>query len=381
MPGMQQAMADIGVGVLGYAFMGKAHSNALKTLAYMLDPPPARPRLVAIAGRNLAAVRHAAQRYGYDDAYTDWRDLVANPRVQVFDNSGPNEVHAEPTIAAAEMGKHVLCEKPLGRDAAEARRMLEAVERTGVKHMAGFNYRFVPAIRHAYNLIHGGALGNIYHFRARYLQDWLANPEAPMSWRLRRSEAGSGVLGDLGSHAIDLARFLVGEPASVMAATRTFIDERPLAGGGGRGKVEVDDAFASVVSFASGAMGTIEASRVSQGRRNHLAIEVNGSLGSLSFNLERLNELQVYTPERGGFADVLVTQPDHPFMASWWPPGHIIGWEHTFVHELAHFLDAIANDRDVAPLGATFEDGYRAAVVGDAIAESARTGNRVSIAY
>jgi predicted dehydrogenase len=378
---MQQGPSEIGVGVLGYAFMGKAHSNALKTLAYMLDPPPAIPRLVAIAGRNTAAVRHAAQRYGYDDAYTDWRDLVANPRVEVFDNSGPNEVHAEPTIAAAEMGKHVLCEKPLGRDAAEARRMLEAVERTGVKHMAAFNYRFVPAIRHAYDLIHSGALGTIYHFRARYLQDWLANPESPITWRLRQSEAGSGVLGDLGSHAIDLARFLVGEPDTVMAVTRTFIEDRPLLGGGGRGKVEVDDAFASVVTFGSGAIGTLEASRVSHGRRNHLVIEINGSLGSLRFNLERLNELQVYSPESGGFVDVLVTQPHHPFMASWWPPGHIIGWEHTFVHELAHFLDAVVNDHDVAPLGATFVDGYRAAVVGDAIAESARTGNRVSISY
>jgi predicted dehydrogenase len=378
---MQQGLPEIGVGVLGYAFMGKAHSNALKTLAYMLDPPPAIPRLVGIAGRTAVAVREAAERYGYDEAYTDWHDLVANPRVQLFDNSGPNEVHAEPTIAAAQMGKHVLCEKPLGRDAAEAHSLLEAVERSGVKHMAGFNYRFVPAVRHAYDLIHSGALGTIYHFRARYLQDWLANPAAPMTWRLRQATAGSGVLGDLGSHAIDLARFLIGEPTAVMAATRTFIDERPLADGLGTGTVDVDDAFATVVTFDSGALGTIEASRVSLGRRNHFVLEVNGSLGSLRFNLERLNELEVYTAESGGFADVLVTERHHPYMASWWPPGHIIGWEHTFVHELAHFIDAIVNDRDVAPFGATFVDGYRAAVVGDAIARSAETGRRIEIVY
>jgi predicted dehydrogenase len=365
----------IGVGMLGYAFMGKAHSHALHSLPHMVYPPPAVPFLAAIAGRDASAVQEAAARYGYARAYTDWRELVADPQVELFDNGGPNDAHAEPSIAAAEAGKHVLCEKPLGRSAAEARTMLEAVRRAGVKHMVGFNYRFVPAIRYAYELIQSGALGTIYHFRARYLQDWLADPSAAFSWRLAEGTAGSGALGDLGSHAIDLARFLIGEPASVTAISRTFTAERP------GGRVTVDDAFEATVEFASGAIGTLEASRVALGRKNGLAIEVNGSEGSLSFDLQRLNELLVYTKASGGFSDVLVTEPTHPFMRNWWPTGHIIGWEHTFVHELAHLFDAIANDAPVAPYGATFEDGYRAAVVCDAIAQSARERVSVPITY
>jgi len=371
-------MHEIGVGLIGYAFMGKAHSHALKTLPDMVYPLPARPVLAAIAGRNEAAVRAAAARYGYARAYTDWRDLVADPDVQLLDNGGPNDAHAEPCIAAAQAGKHVLCEKPLGRTAAEARTMLDAVTRAGVKHMVGFNYRFVPAIRYAYELIRSGSLGTIRHFRARYLQDWLSDPTAPHTWRLSTAHAGSGALGDLGSHVVDLARFLVGEPVSVSATMKTFTRERP------GGTVDVDDAFAATVEFASGAIGTLEASRVALGRRNGMVLEINGSTGSLCFNLERLNELQVYSSaagSSGGFADVLVTDAHHPFMHYWWPPGHILGWEHTFVHELAHLFEAIANDTPIAPLGATFEDGYRAAVVCDAIATSAREKTAVQISY
>ena len=369
------AAPEIGVGMLGYAFMGKAHTHALKTLAYMLNPPPATPVLAAIAGRDGPAVRAAAARYGYNRAYTHWRDLVEDPDVQLLDNSGPNDAHAEPSIAAAEAGKNVLCEKPLGRTAAEARTMRDAVVKAYVQHMVGFNYRFVPAIRYAYELVHSGSLGTIYHFRARYLQDWLADPESPHSWRLTKANAGSGALGDLGSHVVDLARFLVGEPTSVSANLKTFTRERP------GGTVDVDDTFAASVEFASGAIGTLEASRVALGRRNHMVIEINGSNSSLKFNLERLNELEVYTSDAGAFADVLVTDAKHPFMQNWWPPGHILGWEHTFVHELAHLLTCIAQDKDVAPYGATFEDGYRAAVVCDAIADSARERTAVSISY
>jgi predicted dehydrogenase len=369
------AAPQIGVGLIGYAFMGKAHSHALKTMAYMLNPPAATPVLAAIAGRDAAAVRAAAAQYGYARAYTDWRDLVADPRVQLVDNGGPNDVHAEACIAAAEAGKNVLCEKPLGRTAAEARTMLEAVTRADVQHMVGFNYRFVPAVRYAYELIRSGSLGTIYHFRARYLQDWLADPAAPYSWRLGAATAGSGALGDLGSHVVDLARFLVGEPTSISATLKTFTHERP------GGTVTVDDAFAASVEFASGAIGTLEASRVALGRRNHMVFEINGSNGSLRFNLERLNELEVYSTDSGGFADILVTDTKHPFMQHWWPPGHILGWEHTFVHELAHLFDCIAHDKDIAPYGATFEDGYRAAVVCDAIATSARERTAVPITY
>ncbi len=377
---------EIGVGMLGYAFMGKAHTNAYKKLPYMIYPPPAVPKLVAIAGRDEAAAKEAALRYGYEGYYTDWRAMIADPRVQLVDNGGPNGLHAEPCIAAARAGKHILCEKPLGRSAEEARAMLEAVRGAGVKHMVGFNYRFVPAIRLAYDLIQSGALGEIYHFRAVYLQEWITDPEFPMIWRLDKEAAGSGALGDLGAHIIDLGRFLVGEPTAVMALTKTFIPERPLADGSGRGRVTVDDAFEAVVEFANGAVGTLEASRFATGRKNGQTWEINGAKGSIRFDLERFNELEVYWQEppvggTAGFTRVLVTESDHPFWSNWWPHGHIIGWEHTFVHEIAHLLDAIVNDKDVAPFGATFEDGYRNAVICDAILQSAQEGRRVQIAY
>jgi predicted dehydrogenase len=374
----------IGVGMLGYAFMGKAHVNAYKKLPYMIYPPPAVPRLVAVAGRNEEAVQEAVKRYGYEKYYTDWREMLKDPDVQLFDNAGPNNMHAEPTIAAAEAGKHVICEKPLGRTGEEARRMLDAVNKAGVKHMVAFNYRFVPAIRQAYELIQSGALGDIYHFRAVYLQEWIADPNFGMVWRLQKDVAGSGALGDLGAHIIDLGRFLIGEPKSVMGLTKTFIKERQTAEGG-TAQVDVDDAFEAVVEFENGAVGTLEASRFCPGRKNYEVFEINGSKGSLRFNLERFNELEVFwrdaKRETQGFTDVLISESYHPFWSNWWPQGHIIGWEHTFVHELTHLLDCIVNNKDVAPLGATFEDGYRNAVICDAILQSAQEGRRVEINY
>jgi predicted dehydrogenase len=377
---------EIGVGMLGYAFMGKAHTNAYKKLPYMVYPPPAVPKLIAIAGRDQDAVREAALRYGYEGYYTDWRELLADPRVQLFDNGGPNDLHAAPCIAAAEAGKHIICEKPLARTAAEAKLMLDAVTKAGVKNLVAFNYRFIPAIRQAYELIRSGRLCEIYHFRAIYLQEWIMDPNFAQVWRLDKARAGSGVLGDLGAHIVDLARHLIGEPTSVMAMTKTFIPERPTADGKGRAKVDVDDAFISLVEFANGAIGTLEATRFAAGRKNHQEIEINGSKGSIHFNLERMNELDVYwkdaTPkETQGFTNVLVSESYHPFWAWWWPHGHMIGWEHTFVHEIAHLLDAIVNDKDVAPYGATFVDGYRTAVICDAILQSAEAGRRVAIEY
>ncbi len=376
----------VGVGMLGYAFMGKAHTNAYKTLPYMIYPPPAVPRLVAVAGRDEAGVQAAAARYGYERAYTDWRQLLTDPDVQLFDNGGPNNLHAEPCIAAAQAGKHILCEKPLARNAGEARTMRDAAQAAGVKHMVAFNYRFVPAIRQAYELIQSGKLGRIYHFRAVYLQEWITDPQMPLIWRLNKGLAGSGALGDLGAHIIDLGRFLVGEPKSVMAMTRTFIPERPLLDGSGMGKVEVDDAFEAIVEFENGAIGTLEASRFCPGRKNYEVLELNAEHGSIRFNLERFNELEVFWKdgaprETQGFTNVLVTESYHPFWANWWPHGHIIGWEHTFIHEIAHLLDAIVNDKDVAPYGATFEDGYRNAVICDAILQSAQDGRRVAVTY
>jgi predicted dehydrogenase len=361
--------------------MGKAHVNAYKKLGYMTWPPSLRPELVTIAGRNEEAVAEAARRYGFEGYVTDWRDLVRDDRIQVFDNAGPNHLHAEPTIAAARAGKHVVCEKPLGRTAEESYDIWQAVSEAGVKHLCAFNYRFVPAVRLAREMIQAGELGEIFHFRASYLQEWITDPAFPMVWRLDSELAGSGALGDLGAHIIDLGRYLVGEIAEVGGLTRTFIGDRP------GGAVDVDDAFEAFVQFDQGAVGTLEASRFATGRKNALSFEINGSKGSVVFDLERLNELQVHlagsTPGKRaqGFRQVLVTEPDHPFIEHWWPAGHVIGWEHTFVHELHHFLTAVRDGTDVAPHGADFEDGYRAAEVCDAIIRSARSGGRETVTY
>jgi predicted dehydrogenase len=376
------AAETIGVGMLGYAFMGKAHSNAYKTLSYMTWPPPLVPQLVSIAGRNQEAVAEAARRYGYEGYVTDWRGLVEDDRIALFDNSGPNNLHAEPSIAAAEAGKHVICEKPLGRDANESYDAWQRVDRAGVKHMCAFNYRFVPAVRLARQMIEAGDLGEIFHFRGRYLQEWGADADTPIVWRLSKDAAGSGALGDLGAHVIDLARYLLGqEVTTVSALAKTFIEQREGT------KVDVDDAFEAAVEFSGGAVGTLEASRFCRGRKNGLAFEINGAKGSIAFNLERLNELNVYLTgsEPGasaqGFRSVLVTEADHPFWEWWWPRGHILGWEHTFVHELHHLLATIRDDGDVAPHGATFEDGYRCAEVCDAVLRSAESGRREEVTY
>jgi predicted dehydrogenase len=358
---------EIGVGMLGYAFMGKAHSNGYRKLAYMTWPPPLVPRLVAIAGRNETAVGEAALRYGFERAVTDWRDLVADPEIGLFDNSGPNDAHAEPTIAAAEAGKHVICEKPLGRTADESYEMWQRVEKAGVKHMTAFNYRFVPAVRLARQMLEAGEIGDVLHFRGRYLQEWGTTTED--AWRFHRDAAGSGALGDLGAHVIDQARYLVGEIATVSASARTFAPGR-----------DVDDAFEAVVEFDGQALGTVEATRFAAGRKNALSWEINGTKGSLAFDLERLNELQ-HSEGTKGFRTILVTESDHPFWEWWWPHGHIIGWEHIFVHEIHHLLDAIAGGGGVAPHGATFEDGYRAAEVCDAVLRSAESGAREQLSY
>ncbi len=365
---------EIGVGMLGYAFMGKAHSNAYRKIAYMTWPPPLMPRLVSVSGRDEEAVAEAARRYGFDGYVTDWREQVADDRIKLFDNGGPNNLHAEPTMEAAKAGKHVFCEKPLGRTAAESHEIWQVAEDAGVKHMCAFNYRFVPAVRLAREMLEAGELGDIYHFRGRYLQEW--GDIDDQVWRFERSTAGSGALGDLGAHVIDLARYLVGEISSVTGTTRTFKRDR-----------DVDDAFEAVAEFEGGAVGTIEASRFCPGRKNAFSWEINGSKGSIAFDLERLNELQVHLvgSEPGaraqGFRTVLVSEADHPFWEHWWPHGHLIGWEHSFVHEIHHLLQAIATDGDVGPHGATFADGYRCAEVCDAIVRSTESGRREEVAY
>jgi predicted dehydrogenase len=383
----EAAAPEVGVGMLGYAFMGKAHSNAFKKIPYMMYPPPAIPRLVAICGRDEGKTVEAARRYGYESYYTDWRAMLKNDSIQLFDNGGPNDTHAEPCIVAAKAGKHILCEKPLARTAREAAEMVEAVEKAGVKNMVAFNYRFVPAIRQIRNLIDSGALGQIYHFRAVYLQEWIMpHYNESKIWRLDKKVAGSGALGDLGAHIIDLAHYLIGGIANVSALTQTFIKERPWPGTKEMSKVDVDDAFVAAVEFENGAIGTLESTRFAAGRKNYNCFEINGEKGSIHFNLERMNELEVFwvgeqPKETQGFHDVIITEGHHPWLGNWWPHGHIIGWEHTFVHEITHLLDAIVNNKDVAPYGATFEDGYRAAVICDAIVKSAENKKQVEIKY
>jgi predicted dehydrogenase len=351
--------------MLGYAFMGRAHSRAYRAVREL--EPPLVPELVSLSGRNRDAAERVASRYGWSEVVTDWREQVADERIGLFDNGGPNWIHAEPTIAAARAGKHVLCEKPLGLDAKQAHEMWRAADEAGVVHMCGFNYRFVPAVRLARQLVDAGDVGRTIHFRARYLQSW--GWDAPVDdWHFNRVLAGTGALGDIGAHVIDLARYLVGEIATVSAEVRTYVEGH-----------EVDDAFVATLEFENGAIGTLEASRLARGRVNSNTWELNGSERSLTFDVERLNEL--YVSDGPGFRRVLVTEPEHPFMEFWWPPGHIVGWGDTFTHELHHLLTAIAGCGSVAPHGATFEDGYRCAEVCDTILRSAESGRRESVQY
>ena len=380
-------MLEVGVGVLGYAFMGKAHSHAWRDIPIFYWPPPAIPKLIAICGRRVEAVAEAARRYGFLGCYSDWRDLVKDERIRIFDNCGPNDVHAEPCIAAAEAGKDVVCEKPLARSGAESREMVKVVKKAGVKNMCAYNYRFVPAVRLAKRFIEEGLLGRVYHFRARYLQEWIMDPSFPLVWRLRREVAGSGPLGDLGSHIIDLARFLIGDIVAVTGVAKTFIKERPLPEDPERREaVTVEDAFEATVEFVNGATGTLEASRFAGGRKNYNNFEINAEKASIEFNLERLNELRVYWREEpikdiAGWHEVLVTESYHPFYKYYWPHGHIIGWEHTFINELHHFLDCVVNDKPIEPYAATFEDGWKVDVVCDAILKAATEGRRIIIEY
>lgn len=374
----------IGVGLLGMGSMGRAHCSAFRRLPHVRTGAP--PALIAVACRSAEKGQAFAVRFGIAEWRARWQDLVADDRITLFDNTGPNDLHAEPCIAAARAGKHVICEKPLARNGAEALQMLDAVRAAGVTHLCGFNYRFVPAVRLAKQLIVDGRCGRLLQFRARYLQSSLADPAFPFRWRSDRAHAGHGVLGDLGSHVVDLARFLIGEPTRVQGSLATFISERPLEDAPERrGTVTVDDAFQALLEFSGGTTGVVEASKVCLGSKNRLEFEVNGTEGSLQFALERMNELEVYlradeTTPVAGFRRVNVTDAGHPFVAQWWPR-HPLGWDQTFVHELGSLCDAIEGRTSLAPYGATFEDGYRAAVICDAIAASAAQGAPVVIAY
>jgi predicted dehydrogenase len=370
---------ELGIGMVGYAFMGRAHSQAWRSVGRFFDLP-FTPHMAAICGRDRGRVAAAADRLGWAATETDWKRLVGRDDVGLVDVCTPGSSHAEISIAALEAGKHVLCEKPLANTVEEARAMAAAAERAaagGVRAMVGFNFRRVPAVALARELVAAGRLGALRHVRAAYLGSHLLDPELPLVWRLQASEAGSGALGDLGAHAIDLAQYLAGDRiAGVSALTETFVPERPLtAGGGARGPVTVDDAALFIARFAGGAVGGFEATRFATGHTEGLRVELNGELGSIVWDLGALNQLRLFDatedPATQGFRTIQVTRAAHPYAGAWWPDGHTIGYEHTFTHEVRDLLHAIADGRDPVP---SFADGLQVQEVLDAVQRSAATG-------
>ena len=364
----------LNIGLIGYRFMGKAHSNAWRQAPRFFDLNR-DVHLHTICGRNATEVEKARAQFGWNQANTDWRAVVSNPEIDVIDINTPNDSHAEIAIASAKAGKHVLCEKPLALDVKQCRQMLQAVKRAKVVHMVCHNYRRIPAIAQAKKMINEGAIGEIRHYYARYAQDWLVDPKMPRLWRLQKQHAGSGAHGDIHAHIIDLARYLAGEFDEVCGQLHTFIKQRPLLDNPKKmGRVTVDDAAQCLGRFKNGALANLEATRYATGRKNHINIEINGSKGSLEFDFEDMNRLKFFDntapADRQGFADILVTQRDgvHPYVGQWWPPGHIIGYEHTFVHTIADFVNAISKGRAVQP---TFEDGLKNQQVLEAVEQSA----------
>ena len=369
---MSPARETIGIGMVGHAFMGAVHSHAWRSVHRFFDPPLV-PRLAVLAGRDESRAKAAAERFGWEAVETDWRKLIARDDVGLVDVCTPGDTHAEIAIAALEAGKHVLCEKPLANSVAEAEAMAEAARKArerGVRAMVAFNYRRVPALAHARKLVASGALGEIRHVRSVYLQDWLSDPQAPMTWRLRKESAGSGALGDLGAHIVDAAQFVTGDVITgVSALTNTFVKQRP-AENGGTDDVTVDDTALFLARLSGGAVASFEATRFALGRKNAMRLEVNGSKASLAFDFESMNELQWYEGggTEAGFRRILVTEPEHPYVGVWWPPGHLLGYEHTFTNEVADLLDAIGAGTDPEP---SFEDGLRVQRVLHAVEESA----------
>ena len=362
------------VGFFGYRFMGKAHANALARLPMFFPDAPQVDRHVLI-GRNETALAEYADRLGFTTTATDLGAVLND--IDILYTLTPNHLHAEPSIAALEQDVHVLCEKPLAATRSGAERMADAASYTKATASVAFNYRFVPALQYAKRYIHDGNLGEIRHVHVRYLQDWLVDPEEPWSWRNDEDSAGTGALGDLGSHTIDMAHYLVGDISRVSGALTTFIDERPTDSGTSR-QVTVDDAATAQLEFDSGAMGVLETSRVSPGHKNDLTIEIHGTAGSLRFSLERLNELEILRSDGRGYERILVTDADDPYIAPWWPPGHVLGWEHTFVHENYEFLRTVTGAADETSV-ASFSDGLSTQRVIDAIQGAADSGTWVDV--
>ena len=375
---------SLGVGLIGYAFMGAAHSQAWRTAPHFFDLP-LHPELTVLAGRNQAGVTDAAARLGWQSTETDWRRVIEREDVDLVDVCTPGDTHAEIAIAALEAGKHVLCEKPLANSVAEAEAMADAAAKAaarGVRSMVGFTYRRVPAIALARQLVAQGRLGDIRHVRAQYLQDWIADPQAPMSWRLEKDKAGSGALGDIGAHIVDLTQHITGQALTgVSAMLETFVKERPLptetgqlggVGGSETGTVTVDDAAVFLARFTGGGLGVFEATRFALGRKNAIRIEINGSAGSLAFDFEDMNVLEFFdgTEPAGtaGFRRIIVTEPEHPYVAAWWPAGHGLGYEHGFTHQVVDLVTAIDEGEDPTP---SFADGLQVQRVLDAVERSA----------
>lgn len=375
----------LNVAMIGYAFMGAAHSQAWRTAPRFFDLP-LDPVMKVVVGRNEEAVEAAAANLGWEEWSTSWQDTVRRDDIDLVDICTPGNTHAEIAIAALDAGKNVLCEKPLANSVAEAEAMAGAAKRAadkfGVQAMVGFTYRRVPAIQLAQKLVAEGKLGDIHHVRAQYLQDWIVDPLAPMSWRLEKDKAGSGALGDIGAHIVDLTQFITGEQITSVAGTmRTFVEERPLSGGftglsgravEGTGKVTVDDTAAFLANFSGGALGVFEATRFANGRKNAIRIEINGSKGSLAFDFEDMNVLHFFDGTQdaavAGFRRILVTEPSHPYMEAWWPAGHLIGYEHGFTHQVVDLVRGIADQQIVHP---TFADGLQVQKVLAAVETSA----------
>ncbi len=381
-------MRSLGVGMVGYAFMGATHSQAWRTAGRFFDLP-LTPDMAVLCGRDAAAAQAAAAKLGWRSAETDWKQLLTREDVHLVDICTPGDTHAEIAIAALDAGKHVLCEKPLANTVDEARAMVAAADRAqarGVRSMVAFNYRRTPAVALARKLVADGRIGTVRHVRATYLQDWIVDPEFPLVWRLQKDKAGSGALGDIGAHIVDMAQFVTGDRLTgVSALTETFIKERPLpsassglaaTGSAERGEVTVDDAALFLGRFTGGAVASFEATRFANGRKNALRLEVNGSAGSLAFDFERMNELEFFDgtddADVAGFRRILVTEPTHPYVGVWWPPGHGLGYEHTFTHEIADLVKDIAAGVDPTP---SFADGLQVQLVLDAVVRSAESGS------
>jgi predicted dehydrogenase len=400
---MDPLVPKLGVGMVGYAFMGAAHSQAWRTAPHFFDLP-LRPTMRALCGRDAGRVAQAADRLGWESTETDWHRLLARDDIDLVDICSPGNTHVEIAVAALEAGKHVLCEKPLANTVAEAEAMTAAAERAarhGVRSMVGFTYRRVPAIALARRLVEEGRIGEVRHVRAQYLQDWLADPLSPMSWRLEKEKAGSGALGDIGAHVVDLTQFITGDHViTVNGLLETFVQQRPVAAsmsgsllggdavgadghqaGEGMGEVTVDDTAVFLARFGRGAVGVFEATRFATGRKNAIRIEINGSRGSLAFDFEDMNVLHFFDAdepgETAGFHRIVVTEPQHPYVGSWWPPGHGLGYEHGFTHQVVDLVTAIGRGEQPLP---SFADGLQVQRVLDAVARSSEAGSWQSTA-